>query len=93
MWCPYGEGHAGVPGAGDRLLAPRAPTPTPWTTPSGRTLSPCKLRHPNIAALKATVNQEWAGMDEEFVFKVCQLSGSASDHRGRQRRVTSNEKI
>ncbi|QQP41491.1 Uncharacterized protein FKW44_015888, partial [Caligus rogercresseyi] len=32
----------------------------------------CKLRYPNIAALKATVNQEWTGMDEDFVVKVCQ---------------------
>ncbi|QQP49393.1 Putative transposable element [Caligus rogercresseyi] len=32
----------------------------------------CRLRHPNIAALKATVNQEWAGMDEDFVVKVYQ---------------------
>ncbi|QQP53945.1 Uncharacterized protein FKW44_006602, partial [Caligus rogercresseyi] len=27
----------------------------------------CKLRHPNIDALKAAVNQEWAGMYEYFV--------------------------
>ncbi|QQP57112.1 Putative transposable element [Caligus rogercresseyi] len=27
----------------------------------------CKLRSPNIAALKAAVNQEWAVMDEDFV--------------------------
>ncbi|QQP54932.1 Uncharacterized protein FKW44_007927 [Caligus rogercresseyi] len=41
---PYGVGYAGVLGhemnfwAKD-LWPPRAPTPTPWTTPSGRTLS------------------------------------------------------
>ncbi|QQP48907.1 Putative transposable element, partial [Caligus rogercresseyi] len=56
---PYGEGHAGVLGAGDELL--------------DQGLSEaCKLRHPNIAALKAAVNQEWAGMDEDFVVKICQ---------------------
>ncbi|QQP39553.1 Putative transposable element [Caligus rogercresseyi] len=32
----------------------------------------CKLCHPNIATLKAAVNQEWAGMDEDFVVKICQ---------------------
>ncbi|QQP57998.1 Putative transposable element, partial [Caligus rogercresseyi] len=32
----------------------------------------CKFRSPNITALKAAVNQEWAVMDEDFVVKVCQ---------------------
>ncbi|QQP39954.1 Putative transposable element [Caligus rogercresseyi] len=32
----------------------------------------CKLCPPNIAALKAAVNQEWVGMDEDSVVKVCQ---------------------
>ncbi|QQP50465.1 Putative transposable element [Caligus rogercresseyi] len=33
----------------------------------------CKLRHPNIDALKAAVNQEWAGMYEDFVSRSARL--------------------
>ncbi|QQP34722.1 Putative transposable element [Caligus rogercresseyi] len=32
----------------------------------------CKFRSPNITALEAAVNQEWAVMDEDFMVKVCQ---------------------
>ncbi|QQP39374.1 Uncharacterized protein FKW44_020241 [Caligus rogercresseyi] len=53
----------------------------------------CKLRHPNIAALKAAVNQEWAGMDRDFVVKSSKLSGSASWPSWPKTAGTSNEKI
>ncbi|QQP54305.1 Putative LOC100197221, partial [Caligus rogercresseyi] len=81
MWCssrmerpPYGEGHAGVPGVaygllGKDLWPPQSSDANPlnyafWPHIESKA---CKLRHPNIDALKAAVNQEWAGMYEGFV--------------------------
>ncbi|QQP38829.1 Putative transposable element [Caligus rogercresseyi] len=44
------------------LWPPQSPDANPWTTPSGRTLSQgLQATPPDIAALKAAVNQEWAG--------------------------------
>ena len=31
----------------------------------------CAARHPNVEALKSTVNKVWADMSEEYLIKVC----------------------
>ncbi|QQP36327.1 Uncharacterized protein FKW44_021390 [Caligus rogercresseyi] len=52
-----------------------------------------RLRHSNIAALKAAVNQESAGMDEDFVAKVCQAFRKRLMTIGPPTGGTSNEKV
>ncbi|QQP41442.1 Uncharacterized protein FKW44_008703, partial [Caligus rogercresseyi] len=40
----------------------------------------CKLRHPNIDALKAAVNQEWAGMYEDLVKRLMTIVAANGGH-------------
>ncbi|QQP52425.1 Uncharacterized protein FKW44_004580 [Caligus rogercresseyi] len=79
--------RASVPGAGDGLLgqglvAPQSSDANPldyafWLHIESKA---CKLRHPNIDAVKAAVNQEWAGMYEDFVKRLMAIVAANGGH-------------